>query len=408
MQRRWLLLIGLLLVILSSAPLYAQDAPQPMNAALNDLSGRVGRNVGLLDLEKWSYVGSNYPSPALGCPQSGVAYADVITPGYQFILTYNGSEYDYRVSNDQTIIILCGTSATAPTTPLCPPANDPSYLPPRLSIGAQGRVGTGGLPNLLRDQPGSSGNAVGQIPPGDIFTVQDGPRCSLLDKVVWWQVNYNGLIGWTAEGKDGEYWLEPLDLPTPTQPTLEIISTGNAAALDRVYASTNAVIALSPTGPTVASGDGSGNITLFDFLANTQLSAKPAHSGAVTSLVFGYNPIQLLNLLASGGADGVVKIWEVSSQGSLTQKVQVSAHNGAVSALAFSNRGTLLVTGGADGKLRLWDAATGNLLKELAVHNGPVEEVRFGAADNGIISRDNSGSVVISAVVSGTAIEAAG
>lgn len=80
----------------------------------------------------------------------------------------------------------------------------------RLAIGAQGRV-TPGLPNVLREQPmqGAYSPIIGQIPPGDGFVVVDGPFCN--NGMNWWQVNYNGLIGWTPESSSyGEYWLEPL------------------------------------------------------------------------------------------------------------------------------------------------------------------------------------------------------
>jgi len=40
-----------------------------------------------------------------------------------------------------------------------------------------------------------------------VFTVLDGPWCG--DEHLWWQVNYNDKIGWTAEGEGSVYWLEP-------------------------------------------------------------------------------------------------------------------------------------------------------------------------------------------------------
>jgi WD40 repeat protein len=61
--------------------------------------------------------------------------------------------------------------------------------------------------------------------------------------MAWWRVEYNGLVGWTTEGKDAEYWTEPLVpavLPSPiplnsaTPPTTsklaqprEVINRGN-------------------------------------------------------------------------------------------------------------------------------------------------------------------------------------
>jgi Bacterial SH3 domain/GDSL-like Lipase/Acylhydrolase family len=82
-----------------------------------------------------------------------------------------------------------------------------SAPPTRLTVNGLGRV-TPGLANNLRSTPSLSGQNLGDIPPGAVFTVLEGPTCS--DGLNYWMVNYNGQIGWTAEGKGNDYWLEPL------------------------------------------------------------------------------------------------------------------------------------------------------------------------------------------------------
>jgi len=79
-------------------------------------------------------------------------------------------------------------------------------------------------PNNLRDAPTVNGERLGSIPAGDIFTVLDGPQC--VDGYRWWQVDYVGEVGWTAEGstQSGVFWVEPLDgqdvesAPAPDDP----------------------------------------------------------------------------------------------------------------------------------------------------------------------------------------------
>ena len=34
-----------------------------------------------------------------------------------------------------------------------------------------------------------------------------GPICN--DDYIWWKVDYNGILGWTVEGANDEYWIEP-------------------------------------------------------------------------------------------------------------------------------------------------------------------------------------------------------
>jgi hypothetical protein len=82
----------------------------------------------------------------------------------------------------------------------------PGFLPSRLKIGQPGRV-TPGDANNLRAEPTTQSQRVGQIPGGGAFMVLDGPVCT--PGMAWWQVEYNGVVGWTGEGQDNTYWLEP-------------------------------------------------------------------------------------------------------------------------------------------------------------------------------------------------------
>ncbi|GAB4555879.1 MAG: hypothetical protein OHK0023_27620 [Anaerolineae bacterium] len=90
------------------------------------------------------------------------------------------------------------------------PLNCGFNLPSRLTVGGRGRV-TPGLANAVRAQPSTNRSfspVLGEIPAGGVFNVIGGPQCG--DGYTWWQVNYNGLLGWTAEGNNGVYWLEPI------------------------------------------------------------------------------------------------------------------------------------------------------------------------------------------------------
>jgi hypothetical protein len=83
----------------------------------------------------------------------------------------------------------------------------PDFLPSRLIIGGQARV-MPGSPNNLRSQPTTRSIRVGQIPSGAFFTVLHGPQCA--SSSAWWKVDYEGTVGWTAEGQGDTYWVEPL------------------------------------------------------------------------------------------------------------------------------------------------------------------------------------------------------
>ena len=85
-------------------------------------------------------------------------------------------------------------------------AQCPGSPVPRLEIGGVARV-TPGAPNRVRAQASTSAAVLTNMPAGTEFVVLAGPICA--DGYAWWQVNYNGIIGWTAEGSGAVYFLEP-------------------------------------------------------------------------------------------------------------------------------------------------------------------------------------------------------
>jgi len=76
--------------------------------------------------------------------------------------------------------------------------------PAQLIQGNQAQV-TPGQANNLRAEPRRNAERIGRIPGGAEVTVLSAGVC--LDGLVWYRVNYNGLIGWTIESFEGDYVL---------------------------------------------------------------------------------------------------------------------------------------------------------------------------------------------------------
>lgn len=66
--------------------------------------------------------------------------------------------------------------------------------------------------NVLRGSPGQGAGSAEllRIPENGVVTVLEGPFCA--SGFYWWLVNYNGTLGYTAEGdrEGGVYWLQPV------------------------------------------------------------------------------------------------------------------------------------------------------------------------------------------------------
>jgi hypothetical protein len=101
-----------------------------------------------------------------------------------------------------------------------------------------------------------------------------------------------------------------------------------------------------------------------------QAPAAPQHDGDVLALAWSPDG----RLLASGGVEGAVKVWDART-GALLHRCQ--GHRGRVSALAWSPDGALLASGSGDTLVRLWSPRTGQLVRELRGHEAWVLAVAF-------------------------------
>jgi hypothetical protein len=111
-----------------------------------------------------------------------------------------------------TAVVLTAIFAFVPATQAQAQVSCYGAAPSRLQVGVQGQV-TPGLPNVFRSRPyrGYDSYIIGQIPAGVTISVIGGPSC--FDSMFWWQVNWNGQIGWTPEASNyGDTWLQPISI----------------------------------------------------------------------------------------------------------------------------------------------------------------------------------------------------
>lgn len=96
------------------------------------------------------------------------------------------------------------------------PNNCANVHPTRLQRGGRAYVlPQPPTPNRVFREPNRQAVLVGRIYPNEAMTLLDGPRCA--QSSVWWYVQADsGVIGWTAEGQPGEYWLAPVGSTPPT------------------------------------------------------------------------------------------------------------------------------------------------------------------------------------------------
>jgi hypothetical protein len=83
--------------------------------AKEDLAQRLSISVIEIDLIEAKAV--TWPNASLGCPQPGMVYAEVLTPGYLILLNTDNEEYEYHASRSTEVIYCENPRSPVPGTP---------------------------------------------------------------------------------------------------------------------------------------------------------------------------------------------------------------------------------------------------------------------------------------------------
>jgi len=360
-MRKIIALIAIISSIFIASSVIAQesDSPSEIDIALQTLSTALNTPItqDMLDYVYWSEV--TFTSTALGCPTPGQVYDPINITGYQITLVYEGVTYDYRVTTGAEYVVLCSTSDAPFVVPVTPepvviataiePTVDtnntcPNALLPRLTIGETART-TPEIGSNIRELPDLNATDIGTIEPSDTFVVVDGPVCGPQGNY-WWQVQYQQVgqadltIGWTVEGLDGLYFIEPI--PQPLVGTTDTINANTAldvVPLGEIEGNLLGIAAWSPDGQMIAIADASTArpaIWIYFVADLTQVPVLIEVSFDTTALEFSPDG----SLLAIGAPDGTVYLLNLSNYTIIHSFV---AHDTAVLDIDFSPNGQYML-----------------------------------------------------------------
>jgi WD40 repeat protein len=192
-----------------------------------------------------------------------------------------------------------------------------------------------------------------------------------------WSVTFAGRSDrFAASSHD---WKVALWDTATTAGPIQVIDAHENAAQAVAYSS-------SARGQLLATGGADKTVKLWNLDTLDRVRTYRGHRDFVTALAFSPDG----KLLASAGLDGPIRIWSTSSS-RLVRRLY--GHKASVGGLAFSPQGDLLVSAGADGQVRIWDFHSGRTSRTIMGHTGGVKAVSVSPDGQRIASAGDDGIV---------------
>ncbi len=173
-------------------------------------------------------------------------------------------------------------------------------------------------------------------------------------------------------------------------------AAGSSAPLSEAAIAVTALSA-SPDGELVAAGGGDGGVRIWDVQRGRLLMDLRGHEGAVLSAAFSPDG----RMLATGSADQSVRLWDRYTGEEIDT---FEGHYSDVVTLSFSPDGYLLASGSDDQTVRVREVAGGMTVQTFA-HGGPVTQVVFAPDGRHLISAAADGRLRVFATAGGPMVQ---
>jgi WD40 repeat protein len=156
-------------------------------------------------------------------------------------------------------------------------------------------------------------------------------------------------------------------------------------------------VAFSSDGTTLISGGADQTVRVWDIAARRQRHCLKGHTRTVWSVAMAPDGKTAASA-ASSWDKGEVKLWNLASG---QERLSLKGKTAGVRAVAFAPDGTTLATGGMDGVLRLWDPVSGKELRTLTgnTHTDTIEALAFSPDGKVIASASADWTVKVGDVV---------
>jgi len=160
-----------------------------------------------------------------------------------------------------------------------------------------------------------------------------------------------------------------------TNASLRRVNLTEANLAESIFAkafSTVNSVSFSPHGKQFATGGSDGVVRLWDAVSAKELLTCRGPKNSVLSVTFSPNG----EWLASGSVDNTIKLWD-SHTGECLRTF--TGHENSVRSVAFSPDSKWLASGSYDKTIKLWDSHSGECLRTFTGHECSISSVTFSA-----------------------------
>ncbi len=160
------------------------------------------------------------------------------------------------------------------------------------------------------------------------------------------------------------------------------LSTGREQTTLRIDGGDVGAVAISPDGTRVAAGSADGGLRLYDATSGFEISVLRGHVDRILAVSFSPE----FSWIGTASADRTVKLWDAGS----AEQGSMPVHAAGAGAAAVSEDGRLIALalpprGKGEGPVALYDARSGKVLREFNAHEGNLSALAF-SADGGTLA----------------------
>ncbi|KAF7588735.1 WD domain protein [Aspergillus hancockii] len=125
-------------------------------------------------------------------------------------------------------------------------------------------------------------------------------------------------------------------------------------------------VRFSPDSSMIATGGADGAVKVWDTLTGRLVHTFEGHLAGISTISWSPDAV----IIASGSDDKTIRLWNVHT--GKAHSIPFVGHHNYVYQIAFSPKGNMLVSGSYDEAVFLWDVRSATVMRSLPAHSDPV------------------------------------